>query len=62
GTCRMGPNGTSGAVDARLRVFGLEGLRVADASVFPAIVSGNVNAAVMMVAAKAASLILHDAR
>ncbi|HYA72876.1 MAG TPA: GMC family oxidoreductase N-terminal domain-containing protein [Roseiarcus sp.] len=62
GTCRMGPNGTSGAVDARLRVFGLEGLRVADASVFPTIVSGNVNAAVMMVAAKAASLILQDAR
>ncbi len=62
GTCRMGPNGQSGAVDARLRVYGLEGLRVVDASVFPAIVSGNINAAVMMVAAKAAALILEDAR
>jgi choline dehydrogenase len=62
GTCRMGPNGRSGAVDARLSVYGLEGLRVVDASVFPAIVSGNINAAVMMVAAKAAALILEDAR
>ncbi len=61
GTCRMAPSGTSGAVDARLRVYGLAGLRVVDASVFPTIVSGNVNAAVMMVAAKAASLILEDA-
>ncbi len=62
GTCRMAPNGTSGVVDARLRVYGLEGLRVVDASVFPTILSGNINAAVMMVAAKAASLILEDAR
>ena len=62
GTCRMGPDGRSGAVDARLRAYGLGGLRVVDASVFPAIISGNVNAAVMMVAAKAASLILEDAR
>ncbi len=62
GTCRMAPNGENGAVDARLRVHGLEGLRVVDASVFPSIVSGNINAAVMMVAAKAAALILEDAR
>jgi len=62
GTCRMAPNGENGAVDARLRVYGLEGLRVVDASVFPNIVSGNINAAVMMVAAKAAALILEDAR
>lgn len=61
GTCRMAPSGASGVVDARLRVYGLEGLRVVDASVFPTIVSGNVNAAVMMVAARAASLILADA-
>jgi choline dehydrogenase len=62
GTCRMAPNGENGAVDARLRVYGLEGLRVVDASVFPNIVSGNINAAVMMVAAKTAALILEDAR
>jgi choline dehydrogenase len=62
GTCRMAPNGERGAVDARVSVYGVEGLRVADASVFPTIVSGNINAAVMMVAAKAASLILEDAR
>ena len=61
GTCRMGPDRASGAVDARLRAYGVEGLRVVDASVFPAIVSGNTNAAVMMVAARAASLILEDA-
>ena len=62
GTCRMAPNGERGAVDARLRVYGVEGLRVADASVFPTIASSNINAAVMMVAAKTASLILEDAR
>lgn len=62
GTCRMAPGEQAGAVDSRLRVFGLEGLRVADASVFPAIVSGNVNAPVMMVAAKGAAMILEDAR
>jgi len=58
----MAPNGERGAVDARLRVYGVEGLRVADASVFPTIASSNINAAVMMVAAKTASLILEDAR
>jgi choline dehydrogenase len=62
GTCRMGPSGERGVVDARLRVHGLDGLRVVDAAVFPTILSGNVNAAVIMVAAKAASLILEDAR
>jgi choline dehydrogenase len=62
GTCRMAPDGQSGAVDARLRVHGLDGLRVVDASVFPAIISGNINAAVTMVAAKAAALILEEAR
>jgi choline dehydrogenase len=45
-------------VDAQLRVAGLEGLRVADASVFPSIIGGNTNAAVVMIAEKAADLIL----
>ncbi len=62
GTCRMAPNPTGGAVDARLRAYGVEGLRVVDASIFPTVISGNTNAAVMMVAAKAAAAILEDAR
>jgi choline dehydrogenase-like flavoprotein len=57
-TCRMGGDGDDGAVlDAALRVRGLEGLRVADASAFPSIIGGNTNAAVVMVAEKAADLI-----
>lgn len=60
GTCRMGP-GEGSVVDLRLRVHGLEGLRVADASVFPAITSGNIHAPVIMVAERAAEMILADA-
>jgi choline dehydrogenase-like flavoprotein len=56
-TCHMG-NDPDAVVDAQLRVVGLEGLRVADASVFPSIIGGNTNAAVVMVAEKAADLIL----
>ena len=61
GTCRMGQNPAQAVVDARLRVYGVEGLRIADASIFPSLISGNTNAAVMMVAARAAAMILEDA-
>jgi choline dehydrogenase len=56
GTCRMGP-GEDTVVGADLRVHGLRGLRMADASVMPQITSGNTNAPVIMIAEKAADLI-----
>jgi choline dehydrogenase-like flavoprotein len=63
GTARMGPDAAAGAVvDARLRVHGLQGLRVVDASVMPTITSGNTNTPTVMIADKGAEMIQEDAR
>ena len=60
-TCKMGVDAMA-VVDPELRVHGIEGLRVADASVMPTVISGNTNAATIMIGEKLADLVRHEAR
>jgi len=60
GTCRMAPESAGGVVDPTLRVYGVEGLRVIDASIFPNVTSANTNAPAIMVAHRAAQLMAAD--
>jgi choline dehydrogenase-like flavoprotein len=63
GTAKMGlPSDPRAVVDQRLRVFGIQGLRVIDASVMPTITSGNTNTPTIMIADKGAAMVIEDAK
>jgi choline dehydrogenase len=60
GTCRMGPSPNKAVVDSTLKVHGIKGLRVIDASIMPNVTRGNINAPIIMIAEKGSDLIKAD--